>query len=374
MEKDRYFLHYDLQFFANDDATEEPTSKKLSDARNKGQVAKSQELANAASLLALFVILRIVVSAMADGFEGVFRFVWTRIPDTLLNASMGMGISSQTVRGMMLYVIGRALLLMAPFLIVGVLIAFVINILQIGFKVTTEPMKPKLDKLNPMNGVKRLFNKDALVRLLLSLAKIVLIAVIAYSAISGNADKLLVIFDIDVFNAVSLVGDIILTVGTQIAAVFLVLGFVDLLYQKRKFHKDMMMTKQEVKDEYKNSEGDPEVKGKQKQRMREASQRRMMQEVPKADVVITNPTHIAVALRYDTELENAPVVLAKGEDYVAGKIKEVAAEAGIEIVENKPLARMLYQTVDIGQEIPPELYQAVAEVLAMIYNLRNKAG
>ena len=374
MEKDRYFLHYDLQFFANDDATEEPTSKKLSDARNKGQVAKSQELANAASLLALFVILRIVVSAMADGFEGVFRFVWTRIPDTLLNASMGMGISSQTVRGMMLYVIGRALLLMAPFLIVGVLIAFVINILQIGFKVTTEPMKPKLDKLNPMNGVKRLFNKDALVRLLLSLAKIVLIAVIAYSAISGNADKLLVIFDIDVFNAVSLVGDIILTVGTQIAAVFLVLGFVDLLYQKRKFHKDMMMTKQEVKDEYKNSEGDPEVKGKQKQRMREASQRRMMQEVPKADVVITNPTHIAVALRYDTELENAPVVLAKGEDYVAGKIKEVAAEAGIEIVENKPLARMLYQTVDIGQEIPPELYRAVAEVLAMIYNLRNKAG
>lgn len=366
-------FRYDLQFFANDDATEEPTSKKLSDARNKGQVAKSQELANAVSLLALFLILRIVVGSMGEGFRGVFNFVWTRIPDTLLNASMGMGISSQTIRGMLLYIIGRMLILMLPFLIVGVMIAFVINILQIGFKITTEPMKPKLDKLNPMNGMKRLFNKDALIRLLLSIAKIILIAVIAYSAISGNADKLLVMFDMDLFNAVSLVGDIILTAGTQIAAVFLVLGFVDLLYQKRQFHKNMMMTKQEVKDEYKNTEGDPEIKGKQKQRMREASQRRMMQEVPKADVVITNPTHIAVALRYDTELESAPVVLAKGEDYVARKIREAAAEAGVEIVENKPLARMLYQTVDIGQEIPPELYQAVAEVLAMIYNLKNRA-
>ena len=373
MDENRLLLQYNLQFFANDDATEEPTAKKLDDARKKGQVAKSQELGNAASLLALFVILRIAVGFMNSGFQNMFRFAWNRIPDLMLNAAMEGGYSSQTIRGMFLYTLGRMLILMAPFLIVGVLIAFVINILQIGFKVTTEPMKPKFDKMNPVNGVKRLFSKEALVRLLLSIAKILLIGVIAYTTIKDHSGELLVIYDIDLLSSVMLIGDIVLSAGIKISAVFLVLGFVDLLYQKRKFHKDMMMTKQEVKDEYKNTEGDPQIKGQQRQRMREASQRRMMQEVPQADVVITNPTHLAVALRYDTERASAPVVVAKGEEYLAGKIKEAAREAGVQIIENKPLARMLYQTVDVGQEIPPELYQAVAEVLALVYNL-NKAG
>ncbi|MEE0117540.1 MAG: EscU/YscU/HrcU family type III secretion system export apparatus switch protein, partial [Lachnospiraceae bacterium] len=154
--------------------------------------------------------------------------------------------------------------------------------------------------------------------------------------------------------------------------VYLIVGLADWIYQKVKFKNDMKMTKQEVKDEYKNTEGDPQIKGRQRQRMREASQRRMMQDVPKADVVITNPTHLAVALKYDAEQAKAPVVLAKGEDYLAQKIKEKARECHIEIVENKPLARMLYANVDIGAEIPPELYQAVAEVLAMVYNLKNR--
>jgi flagellar biosynthetic protein FlhB len=370
MDKEKYLLQYNLQFFANDDATEEPTAKKKNDTRNKGQVAKSSELANAVSLLALFVILRVFVGTLGNNFQEVFRATWNQIPDFLLNASMGEGISSMTVRGMFIYTLLRILLMIAPFLAVGVLVAILINVLQFGFKITTEPMKPKLSKLNPASGVKRLFNKDAIMRLLLSIAKIALIAVIAYTTLADNANKLLVIFDIDLMNAVSLIGEVILDAGTKIAAVFLAIGFFDLFYQKKKFHKELMMTKQEVKDEFKNSEGDPEVKGKQKQRMREASMRRMMQDVPKADVVITNPTHLAVALRYDTEQESAPVVLAKGEDYVALKIREAAKEAGVQIVENKPLARMLYQTVEIGEEIPPELYQAVAEVLAMIYNLR----
>lgn len=149
------------------------------------------------------------------------------------------------------------------------------------------------------------------------------------------------------------------------------IGAADWIYQKHKFHEEMKMTKQEVKDEYKNTEGNPEIKGKQRQRMQEASRRRMMQDVPKADVIITNPTHLAVALKYDSNESKAPVVLAKGEDYLALKIREVAKENHVEIVENKPLARMLYANVDIGQEIPPELYQAVAEVLAMVYNMKN---
>ncbi len=166
-------------------------------------------------------------------------------------------------------------------------------------------------------------------------------------------------------------GQIILDTGLKIALVYIVIGAADWIYQKHKFHEEMKMTKQEVKDEYKNTEGNPEIKGKQRQRMQEASRRRMMQDVPKADVIITNPTHLAVALKYDSNESKAPVVLAKGEDYLALKIREVAKENHVEIVENKPLARMLYANVDIGQEIPPELYQAVAEVLAMVYNMKN---
>ena len=172
--------------------------------------------------------------------------------------------------------------------------------------------------------------------------------------------------------AIMLCGTVIINAGLKISLVYLVIGLADFIYQKYRFNEDMKMTKQEVKDEFKNTEGNPEIKGRQRQRMREASRSRMMQDVPKADVVITNPTHFAVAIKYDAETSKAPVVLAKGEDYLAQKIKEAAREHHIEIVENKPLARMLYANVDIGQEIPPELYQAVAEILAMVYNMREK--
>ena len=167
-------------------------------------------------------------------------------------------------------------------------------------------------------------------------------------------------------------GEIVIDVGIRIAAVYMVLAFLDFAYQKWKFKQDMKMTKQEVKDEYKNAEGDPQIKGKQKQRMREASMRRMMQQLPEADVVITNPTHYAVAVKYDPDKYDAPYVLAKGQDYLAQRIKEIAKENDVEIVENKPLARMLYANVEIGVLVPPELYQAVAEVLAFVYHLKGK--
>jgi len=232
-------------------------------------------------------------------------------------------------------------------------------------------MKPKLDKFNPLNGFKRIFSKDSLFELLKSFLKIGLIIYIAYTSIRGEADNLFILYEIPLVQAVLLVGNVILDAGLKISIAYLVIGIADYIYQKHKFNEDMKMTKQEVKDEYKNTEGNPEIKGRQRQRMREVSQRRMMQDVPKADVVITNPTHYAVAIQYDAEKAKAPVVLAKGEDYLAQKIKEVAKENHVEIVENKPLARMLYANVDIGQEIPPELYQAVAEVLAMVYNMKN---
>ena len=165
-----------------------------------------------------------------------------------------------------------------------------------------------------------------------------------------------------------------INVGIRISALFAVIALFDLFYQKWKYHLDMMMSKQEVKDEYKNSEGDPKVKSQQKQRMQQASQRRMMQDLPNADVVITNPTHLAVAIKYDKDTNEAPVVVAKGADYLAQKIKDRARENAIEIVENKPLARMLYHNVEIGAEIPPELYQMVAEVLAYVYSLTGRVN
>ena len=207
--------------------------------------------------------------------------------------------------------------------------------------------------------------------LLKSIVKIALIVYIAYTSIKDHRNQLFILYDLALNQAVCLVGEIIIDTGLKISIVYLVVGVADYVFQKRKFNEDMKMTKQEVKDEFKNTEGDPQIKGQQRRRMQEASQRRMMQDVPKADVVITNPTHYAVALKYDADKSTAPIVVAKGEDYLAQKIKEIAKDNQIEIVENKPLARMLYANVDIGAEIPPELYQAVAEVLAMVYHMKN---
>ncbi len=195
---------------------------------------------------------------------------------------------------------------------------------------------------------------------------------VAYSSIMEHQRNLLLLYSMSLMQAIMLVGSVVIDTGMKISMAYFVIAIVDFIYQKWKFKDEMKMTKQEVKDEYKNAEGDPQIKGKQRQRMREASQRRMMQDVPKADVVITNPTHYAVALKYDAEEAQAPIVLAKGTDYLALQIKEKAKEAKVEIVENKPLARMLYANVEIGEEIPPELYQTVAEILAAVYRMKNK--
>lgn len=241
-----------------------------------------------------------------------------------------------------------------------------------GWKISGKPLKPELSKFNPINGFKRMFSKDSLFELVKSIVKVALVMYVAYSEIKDRQGELFVIYDMELLQAVALIAGLIVDVGLKTSLVYLIVGIADLIYQKHKFKEEMKMTKQEVKDEYKNTEGDPQIKGRQRQRMREASQRRMMQDVPKADVVITNPTHYAVAIRYDAEVSKAPVVVAKGEDFLAAKIKEVARENQVEIVENKPLARMLYANVNVGAEIPPELYQAVAEVLAMVYNLKGR--
>ncbi len=367
-------IKYDLQFFAEDangaEKTEQPTAKKLDDARKEGQVAKSQEVATAFSLLALFIILRIGYGFMGTNFINIFERVYNNIPNVARTYD-GM-LPVRYLASILSNAILTLLLITAPFLIVGFVVALVCDIVQVGFKPTTKPLQPKLSKLNPISGMKKIFSARKLFELGKSILKLAVMAVVIYTFFTGRTESLFLLYDMPLKQAIGLMGNLIIDLGFRIAAAYMVIAFVDLIYQRRKFTKDMMMTKKEVKDEYKNSEGDPQVKGAQKRRMMEASRRRMMQQLPQADVVITNPTHYAVAIKYDAQEAEAPIVVAKGADYLAQKIKETARENDVEIVENKPLARMLYANVEVGELVPPELYKAVAEVLAYVYHLKGK--
>ena len=363
-------LKYDLQMFG-DDKTEEPTSKKLEDARKKGQVGKSQELSHAIELIAAFLSIRIFVKFIGDHFIDLFTWAYTYMIPQLVKSDRS-GLTIRSTGNLLLYGILQMFLILAPFLAVGFLVAVLSNGLQFKFQVSAEPLKPKLDKFNPVNGFKRMFSMQSIVNLLLSLAKIAVIFIIAYTMIKDHVNELFILYEVPLYAAIAQIGTLVLDIGLRISLVLLVVGFADFIYHKWKYKKDLKMTKQEVKDEYKNAEGDPQIKGKQRQRMREASQRRMMQSVPQADVVITNPTHIAVAIKYDIEKAPAPIVVAKGEEYLAQKIKEIARENNVVIKENKMLARSIYTTVDVGEQIPPELYQAVAEILAVVYQSKGR--
>ena len=368
----KLILPYDLQWFADGEGgekTEPATQKKLEDARKEGKVAKSKDLTEGFDLLVLFLLLKIFIGYVGERMIGIFAKTIGRMAEFIDVNQAGLSIAA--VHSMFISMVLELFLIVWPFFVFGFGIVFLVTLYQVGWKVSTKPLEPKLSKFNPINGFKRIFSKDSIFELLKSLAKIGLISYVVYTNLSEKANDLFILYDIDLNQAVALVGQIILDTGMEISIVFIFIGLVDYIYQKFKFSEDMKMTKQEVKDEYKNTEGDPQIKGRIRQKMREASQRRMMQDVPKADVVITNPTHFAVAVKYDAETSRAPVVVAKGEDFLAQKIKEVAKEHYVEIVENKPLARMLYHNVDIGAEIPPELYQSVAEVLAMVYHMKN---
>ena len=365
---------FSLQFFAKDgpggEKTEEPTAKKLSDARKDGQVSKSKDLSSSVILLVSFLVLRFMIGSMGESFVNCFRKNYSQIGDffTSMQGEFNVQYTIQLLRTASL----DMLIMLLPFFAVGVVVTFVIEVVQVKWKPTAKPLQPKLSKFNPVNGIKRLFSVKTLVELLKQTIILIIIFAVVYNKLKDRAGDIYKLYDISLNQALLLLADIIFDVGTVICVIYLVVGLTDFIYEKRKFKKEMMMTKQEVKDEWKNTEGSPEVKQKQRQRMSEVSRRRMMQAVPEADVVITNPTHFAVALKYEQNKGRAPVVVAKGEDYLAARIKETAKENNVEIVENKPLARMLYYNVELNEEIPPELYQAVAEVLAFVYNLKNK--
>ena len=358
MELENLVLTYNLQFFAKDgpggEKTEPATSKKLDDVRKEGQVAKSKELISAVSLLALFVLIKVYIGIVGEKLLKVFQDFYNTFDKIISSSATGlpMNLSLEAVKQMLISIV----LIAAPFLIV----------LQQKWMVTAKPLQPKASKISPLSGFKRIFSVKQLVELLKAIAMMAVIGIVAYQTIKDKLPLILTFYNIPLYTAIAAVGNILVDMGIRVSAVFLIIGFADLIFQRHKFKTDNMMTKQEVKDEFKNSEGDPQVKGQVKRRMMEISRRRMMEALPEADVVITNPTHFAVALKYEPNSGKAPVVVAKGADYLAFQIKDKAKEYHIEIVENKPLARILYHNVDIGMEIPPELYQVVAEILARV--------
>ena len=368
-----YYLSYNLQLFAKEgqdgEKTEEPTAKKLEDARKKGQVMRSTEVVTAATLLVFFLMLKVFVGFIGNRFISSFHKTLGSIGD-YTSEPFNTNMARTIIRSSLWDIVVAAF----PMMIAGFVVTIVSILFQVKWKVTTEPLKPKFDKFNPVSGMKRLFSKDKIMDLLKSTAKVIILAYVVYSYLKDQWPLIFKMYSYTLPQAIAVIGDTVISVGIRISLFFAAIAVFDLFYQKWKFHQDMMMSKQEVKDEYKNSEGDPKIKSQQRQRMQQASQRRMMQDLPNADVVITNPTHLAVAIRYDKEAHEAPVVVAKGADYLAQKIKDVARANAVEIVENKPLARMLYHNVEIGAEISPELYQMVAEVLAYVYSLQGRVN
>ena len=357
-----------LQLFAEGaggDKTEKATPKKRQDARKKGQVLQSREITSALVLMLVFVTLRIFGGYIYNEIRLFTKRVLTEYPrmEDLFMPDILLKIFIDAVT-----VFFKAA---APVLAVALITGVIAGYAQVGFLFTLETLTFKFSRINPVSGFKRLFSAHGAVELVKALLKITVIGYVTYSYLNGQADNVLRMMDMDLIAVASLIGSIALNVAIRICVVLIILSIFDYAYQWWEYEKNLKMTKQEVKEEYKQTEGNPEIKSKIKQKQRQISMRRMMQEVPKADVVITNPTHFACAVKYDASLGEAPMLTAKGQDYIAQRIREIARENKVEVVENRGLARTLYETVDIGKAIPPELYQAVAEVLAFVYSLKG---
>ena len=353
---------FDLQRFADGDKTEEPTSKKRADARKKGQVARSQELNAAFVLLIGFLVIRILWEYIYGNIAEYTIYLYSHLAQ------------STTTEGITELFIGIMILLaktVMPIMFSIMIIGLAINLFQVGFMFSTEQLEFKLDKLNPINGFGRIFSKRSLVELAKSIFKIIVIGYFLYLYLKDQIPLVPQFIFFDLPQSLATAADIIFTMAFQVVGVIMVMAAADYAYQRWQTTQDLMMTKQEVKDEYKQTEGDPQIKGKIKQKQRQMAMQRMMSEVPKADVIVTNPTHLAVALKYSKGMV-APLVVAKGQDIVAESIKQIARENHVMIVENKPVARALYQAVEVGGVVPAELYQAVAEILAYVYRIKHR--
>lgn len=343
--------------------TEQATQKRREEARNRGQVARSPELSSALLLLAGFATLMI--------FRGHFLGGITETIRHFLSETYTYHLSPAETHRLALTMLQRFGLIVLPLFVVLFVVGILVNIIQVGFTMSGEPIRPKMDKINPIEGFKRIFSRRTLESLIRDILKIVIVGWIGYSAVKSVLMPTIGVADATINQIVSYTGLTIFSISMKILIGYTIIAILDYAFQKWDFERSIMMTKQEVREEMKQTDGDPLVRSRLRSIHRQLARRRMMEEVPKATVVVTNPTEIAVALSYKLGMP-APVVVAKGRRIIAEKIREKAIESGIPIVQNILLAQALYKSVDIGKSIPSELYTAVAEVLAYVYRLKGK--
>lgn len=355
-----------LQLFANEEKTEKATPKKRRDAREEGQVIQSREVNSAFILLAAFLGLKFFGKHVMSILTRFMEYLYSDL-SIIDNIYTGNNLNVGTVKTIKIFFSASA-----PIMLITFFMGILINYMQVGFLVTTKPLKPKLSRINPIEGFKRIFSKRSLVELLKSIVKIFIIFYVIYKNAKKNIDIILKLPEMNIQGIVRALSKLAYDIGIKVVGALIILSLFDYLYQWRDYEKNLMMTKEELKEEFKQTEGDPLIKSKIREKQRQMAMSRMMQDVPKADVIITNPTHIAVALKYDKDKYNAPYVIAKGKDLIAENIKKVGNENNIPIVENKPLAHMLCDNVEVGEIIPEELYEAVAEVLAYVYSLKER--
>ncbi|QCR31812.1 flagellar biosynthesis protein FlhB [Lysinibacillus sp. SGAir0095] len=360
----KLLLTLDLQFFAGD-KTEKATPKKRQDARKKGQVLKSQDVTAAIVLLLLFMFLYFAGPMM---LEGIFGFLHQAFEKNILIET----VSTETVMQMYTDSLKEMALIILPFMAIAVVAGILANFMQFGLLFTLEPMKLDLKKMDPIKGFKKIISVRAIVNLIKSLLKISFIGTVTVVIIWMNLEEVLSLSFQSPWDTLTTVAKLTGIMGIAASLTLVVIALIDYIYEKYEYEKQLKMSKQDIKDEYKNAEGDPKIKSKIKQRQREMAMRRMMQEIPNADVVITNPTHYAIALKYDDQNMEAPKVVAKGTDYVAQKIKLIAKENDVVMVENRPLARAMYDQVEIDQQVPEEFFKAIAEILAYVYRIKRK--
>lgn len=357
------YIKLDLQYFAGE-KTEKATPKKKQDARKKGQVAKSADVNTALVLFLVFALLWVTGGQMLEVFLSFFRQSFQEY--------IVFSLSEANIHTIFVELSVEAAYLLAPIMVVAMIAGVAANYMQIGFLFSTETIKLSLNKINPISGAKRIFSTRAIVELLKSILKISLVGTVTFAILWFRMDEVMFLSQKTVLEAGAFLGQTAVLMGAVASLFLLFLSILDYLYQKYDHEKQLRMSKQDIKDEHKNIEGDPLIKGKIKEKQRQMAMQRMMQEVPDADVVITNPTHYSIALKYDENKVQAPIVVAKGVDYVALKIREIAEKHQVVMVENKPLARALYAQAEIGDAIPEDFFKAVAEILAYVYRLKQK--
>jgi flagellar biosynthetic protein FlhB len=345
--------------------TEDPTPKRRAEARRDGNIARSQELSGALALLVGTLIIALVFFPMLEQFKGL-------VGDVLDGDKLGDPTDPYDAKTVIDYVAVAAARIGAPFLLLMMAAVALIQFSQIGWLFSPQILRPRLSQLNPLSGFKRILSLNGLFKASLSIIKTVVVLTVVVLSVWQYRRQIVVLPYLTPLPIVLKVTTMILDVALRLVAVLLVLGILDMIYQKWKHTQDLKMTKQQVKDEMRQAEGDPHVKRRRYRMQQQIAMQRIAAAVPRADVVVTNPEHVSVAISYEAERMSAPIVVAKGADFVALRIRQIALANGVPIVERPPLARALYRQVAVGQEIPPDFYNAVAEILAYVYQLNGR--